>query len=300
MDVNYSPVNIRRLLRVGREVLNAKRSEREHELAGFLRAGSAGCLSEGRSYGECHRLAHARLVGIEKPVSDDREIMFAAGEGNEDLWEQVLVPSWQGQVLRGQRASRTDNGITVIGSPDIVLANGRGDWDTILELKLVSSTNSAIAKHVHGKPDSKHLVQAATYMWMTGLPVILCYTSRTDFAVEFMRKKLGINKMLPFYRMFYLRFRAGKLYYRDEFETNEVLVPHVTADGIAAFFDQVKGMGELRTLHDRPSNDHVDGSPSHWERCDARYCALAETCDRYEHDYTTWLAEARIKCLSAT
>ncbi len=297
MDIPYSGINVRKLLHDGRDLLNAKRREREAEHAGLLRAGSAGCLYEGRVYGECARIARARLAGADKPIEPSRHLMFHAGEGNEDLWEQVLVPSWQGQVLRGQALRRTllrGDGLEVLGSPDLVLADAAGEWQVLLELKLLSATNSTIARVLGGSPDSKHLVQSAAYMWLANKPAILCYTNRADFAIEFQRKKYGVAKIEPCYRLFYLAIKNDRLYYRDEFETNDVMT-NVTTRGIEDYYEMVAGT----TMPPRPESDHVDGSPAHWQRCDARYCAFSETCDRHERDYVTWLTEVRRICATA-
>ncbi len=217
--------------------------------------------------------------------------MFQAGEANEDLWQQVLVPSWQGQVLRGQEARKQGSFGAVLGSPDIVLADADGTWRTVLELKLVSATNSAIRRELEGDPDSKHLVQSAAYMWLTGLPCILCYTNRTDFNVEFQRKKYGVAKVEPFYRLFYLTFKDDRLWYRDEFKSDEQ-VTTVTASGVRNYYQLLADMAAEFRLGDRPSSDHVNGDPAAWSKCDPRYCAYSSTCDTYERDYRTWVDAA--------
>ena len=220
--------------------------------------------------------------------------MFEAGEGNEDLWENVLIEGWKGDVLRGQQLQKQGSWGTIVGSPDIVLSREE-NWDTILELKLLSATNSSISRLVEGKPDSKHLVQAATYMWMAEVPVILCYTNRADFAVEFKRKALGINKVEPQYRLFYLSFKDGQLRYRDEFDEHNVPTM-VTVDGIKAYYQRLYDMRANFLLYDRPTNYSVTGEPGHWDRCDARYCPFADACNRYEHDYHTWVDAVRQVC----
>lgn len=201
------------------------------------------------------------------------------------------MPSWSGQLLRRQHVTRDIDCGTVLGSPDIVLADRAGVWDTILELKLVSSVNSAVSKHLQGEPDSKNLIQSATYMWLTGKPVILCYTSRTYFALEFQRKKYGLARIEPFYRMYYLSFKDGVLFYRDEFEVKDVRTV-ITADGIERYYEQVARMGREKKLFDRPANrDVVQYELLPWSMCDKKYCPYAEACDRYEHDYNTWMLE---------
>lgn len=293
LNIPYTTTNVRTLLAKGHLGLDAEHAARERTLMGKLRAGSAGCIGmDGKVYGECHRIAHARLMGIDKPVEANRKIMFQGGEGNEDLWEKVLVKGYDGQILRKQEVQRTGAWGTVLGSPDLVLADAQGAWQTILELKLVCSTNSAIYKELEGTPDSKHLVQAATYMWLTGVPCVLCYTNRSDFAIEFKRKKYGVTKIEPFYRLMYLTFRDDVLFYRDEFASTEV-VTQITGAGIEAFYGMVRGMAATNLLGPRPTNDHVNGQPGGWDRCDSRYCAFAGACESFSDDYYSWLATVR-------
>lgn len=293
LEIPYSDLNLRSLLADGHQKLQAERATRAETTRGLLRAGSAGCVGEGGVYGECHRVAHLRWLGVEKPVEPTRSLMFQAGEGNEDLWERVLVPSWQGQVLRGQEVKKQGSWGTVMGSPDIVLANPEGVWRVVLELKLICATNSAIRRELEGEPDSKHLVQSATYMWLTGLPCVLCYTNRSDFAVEFQRKKYGgLAKVGPYYRLFYLSFKGDQLFYRDEWNSTEVPT-HVTGAGVQAYYQRLAQMAEEQQLYDRPSSDHVNGAAASWNKCDPRYCVFSDTCDRYERDYLTWVHAAR-------
>lgn len=221
--------------------------------------------------------------------------MFQAGEANEDLWEKVLVQGWEGQVLRNQKVQRQGSWGTVMGSPDIVLADKDGTWNTVLELKLLSAANSTIARVHEGEPDSKHLVQAATYMWLAETPVILCYTNRTDFAIEFRAKALGVRKIEPCYRLFYLSFKKGQLFYRDEFESFDVPTM-VTVDGIKGYYARLAEMSESHQLFDRPSNYGVTGKASPWDRCDPKYCPFADACNRFENDYLCWKSEVKLVC----
>lgn len=177
----------------------------------------------------------------------------------------------------------------VLGSPDLVLADESG-WRVVLELKLVSALNSAVQRELEGEPDSKHLVQSATYMWLTGCTAVLCYTNRTDFALQFQAKKYGVKKIEPYYRLYYLSFKNDTLWYRDEYSAAEVQTC-VTSQGIEAYYTMVS-KAATDGLGDRPTNDHVNGAPAAWDRCDSRYCTFADACDRYERSYPTWLDAA--------
>jgi hypothetical protein len=108
----------------------------------------------------------------------------------------------------------------------------------------------------------------------------------------FYAKKYGIKRLDPFYRMFYLSFKGGTLWYRDEYSSTEVETC-VTTQGIADYYKLVTDIGTDRQLHERPSNSHVNGAPGAWDRCDPKYCTFAEACERWERDYPTWLDAAK-------
>ena len=264
-------------------------------MRGIYRAGSAGLMVNGEVLGECHRVAHARALGIDKPVPLDRKIMFQGGETNEDSWERLLTAAGQ-RVLRGQRVSRTFDFGTVAGSPDLVLCDSADQPIAILELKQVSATNSAIYRELEGSPDSKHLIQSATYSWLTGLPVVLCYTSRSDFALQFAAKKYGVKKIEPFYRIFYLEWRNGVMFYRDEQKSTWVKTS-ITPTGIEHYYRLLRHMETEKTLLGRPSDLTVTGEPMAYNRCD--YCPLQSACDSYEHSYPTWIDAVHGLCRTA-
>ncbi len=289
MEIPYAEVNIRQLLEKGHALLRSEHKAKENVQRGVLRAGNSGCITDGTVYGECHRISHARALGHDKPVSFDREIMFQGGEANEDQWNRVTVPAWPGLVVRHAEVRKQGSWGTVMGHPDIILADAYANWKVLLELKQVMAANSAIYRCLEGEPDSKHLIQSATYMWMTGVPTILCYTSRSDFALEFKRKQYGgQTKIQPFYRMFYLTIKGDTLWYRDEFEQTEVKT-NVTISGIVAYYQLVHDMAHDFSLRDRPSNDSVTGRAAAWDRCDRRYCAFADACNESENNYQRWI-----------
>jgi hypothetical protein len=297
VNTGYTYINIRKLLVKGQAKLDTKHAEKERRLRGVYRAGSAGCIGDdGEVYGECHRVAHARALGHDKPVSDDRKIMFAGGETNEDTWERLLKGAWpEKNVIRGLEISRDEEWGKIVGSPDIVLASDDNGPEVVLELKQVSALNSACQRELEGNPDPKHLVQAATYMWLMQLPGVLCYTNRSDHAVQFMAKKYGTKKVLPFYRMFYLTIRDGRLYYRDEHKAEEVKTL-VTVEGIQLYYKMLSRVVD-EGLGPRPSSKHVNGAPAGYDRC--AYCDFQETCDQYEHRYDAWVDAVSLLCKDA-
>jgi hypothetical protein len=195
--VNNQTVSIKEVFDRGLQKLVAKHAETESTKVGTLRAGNTGLLlGDGRVVGKCARLTYLRMKGIEVEEPDaSRELMFAGGRGNEDLWIDVLKEGWDGPILREEQIAiswQTTSGITVTGRPDIVLcappaAEGQTLGKTVpvkgIELKLVSSLWTARDVGILLKPKMLHLLQAAHYSWQLGVPFELWYTSRADFAV---------------------------------------------------------------------------------------------------------------------
>jgi hypothetical protein len=289
LTIGWPDVDIRRVLEHGHKKIDDKKAQAEVGKRGKLRAGSSGCIVDGLVHGECHRIAHLRHVGVDKKHTLSRKLMFQAGEANEDLWDDVLVEGWDGQVLRHFEAAKQLPFGTIEGHPDIILADREGRHRFVLELKLLSALYTSIQRTFDGQPDEKHLIQSATYMWMTGLPGVLCYTNRTDFAVQFDRKRLGgIAKIEPCYRLYYLKIQNGRLFWRDE-ENPMAVETDITIAGIREYYRVVAGLRDwdVKTLGERPVSAGYD-------RCDAKYCTFSHACDKWEHNYPTWLHEARL------
>ncbi len=175
----------------------------EGDKQGTLRGGNSGIyIAESDTVaGSCHRIAHLRSLGInlDKQGMADRELMFSAGRMNEDGWFEALSRTWDGPILREEEVStywETTNGTKVTGRPDLVLVDKNTEQPVVgIELKLVSSLWTARDVLFEGKPKFPHLVQAAHYSWQLGVPFELWYTSRADFATNYIA-----NRVLPKYK----------------------------------------------------------------------------------------------------
>lgn len=288
-------MNIRQLLEQGHAAIDAEHEEKERLKRGSLRIGSAGCVTDaGEVRGECHRIALARTLGVDKEADGPRKIMFAAGNANEDVWADLLTRSWDGIILREEDIPVTwivpGSTTAVMGRPDLVLADKDGKPVHGLELKGVYSSGTAVGVEVRGEPQEKHLIQAAGYSMFLNIPYTLCYTNPAVVTLNYFEsKESGLKKLQPFYRMFDLIWRDDQLYYKDEFSSDEVATP-ITKKGIQDYYKLLVEMQERKSLGPRPANTAMDGRKMPWDRCDAKYCSFADSCDQHEQNYDAWIA----------
>jgi hypothetical protein len=256
MNISYSPVAIRDVLRTGQKEVDDARARKEVDRRGLLRVGSLGHIAaDGTNLGECKRIAHARWKGIEKDIEPDTKIMFRGGEGNEELVKQLLeaVPG-DISVVQDAKCEHNTDKWNLQGHTDLLVHDKAYDTNLILELKLVCSANTAKRVAVDKTPDIKHIIQLASYMWMLGEPGILMYVSRSNYVPTFKPKE----KMGPFYKFFYLSIKDDVVYWREEFDTKENK-SEITITGIKRFCDEV-----------------------------VSYCQFANTCNNYT-TYERWM-----------
>jgi hypothetical protein len=313
-------VNIRKLLEQGQAKQDADHAEQELLKAGNLRGGSAGVVgTDGKIYGECHRLALARLLGADKDHDSNRAIMFDAGRQAEESWAAKLIAAGA-TILREDeipikwQVPGTDRFVT--GRPDIVIGTseireigalaetGPGEWtaDTVeeftpnfgLELKGIYSASSAVRVELEGIPDPKHLAQAGFYSMALDVPYAICYTNPSVVEIPYWAQKRfpGRGKKLqPFYRIFYLRWNeSDQLEYRDE-QNDEWVQTVYTKQGIADYYSLIVEMEAKQELGPRPEGGYADGRPMPFEKCN--YCPLKAACDKHEDSYADWLAAIR-------
>jgi hypothetical protein len=320
-------MDIRKILEQGQAVQDAEHAAASALKVGNLRGGTAGCVADdGQIYGECHRVALARLLEVEKPHEPNRSIMFDAGNAAEDVWAAKLRAA-------GLEIAREDEYPVVwtvpgtkrlvTGRPDILIGKTelyRAGNNIVqakfvpefgLELKGIYSASSAIRVHVDGIPDPKHLSQAGFYSMALGnLPYALCYTNPSVIDVPgWAIKRVKAKKIQPFYRMFYLRWTDdGRLQYRDErdFDILQECVmgnnatsagwkdTTITRQGISDFYSLVHEMEEKKELGPRPANAYADGTQLPYDRCN--YCSFQKACDQQEDNFDAWLDQAKKDC----
>lgn len=195
-------------------LIDAKQAE-EKTKVGTLRAGNTGVLTPtGKVAGTCHRKTFLRFKGIElEPEDISRKLMFDAGNGNEDLWVNVLeAAKEEGLVIKREEELGLEwslpSGQKVSGRPDIVLgrfapssaADAATRWEPVrgIELKLVSSLWTAREVLLKGKPKTIHLMQAGHYAWKLGVPFEIWYSNRTTFAItDYSQDRFFARKNFP-------------------------------------------------------------------------------------------------------
>ncbi len=301
-------MNIRELLAKGQAEQDRQHDEQEIAKRGNLRGGSAGVVgTDGQIYGECHRVALARLLGAEKDTPENRKIMFAQGNANEDTWAGLLRDAGC-EIVREEEypvtwpIPGTDRVAT--GRPDILIGetefyragNGIVQAKFVpklgLELKGVFSHSTAFGVEIEGRPQNKHLCQAAFYSMALGkLPYVLCYTSGSVVDLMYWAQKIcGLKKLQPFYRFFYLEWRDETLWYRDE-KSDEAIETKITTQGLVDYYKLVVEMEQTKQLGPRPTADFLNGEKSKWDACGI--CEFKNACDNSEDSFDDWLAEIK-------
>lgn len=188
---------IKELIEAGTLMQIAEGDEQEKAKAGKLRGGSCGMVREdGSIVGACAAEAWARFKGVNgMPVDISKELMFAGGRANEDLWLASLKKSYDGPILCEEDIPLTwvtESGVAVTGRPDIVLGeliSTKTEIDRfvpvcLLELKQIMSSYSAYHVGVKNTPMLKHVIQAAWYTYQLGCLGELWYTSRQNITCD--------------------------------------------------------------------------------------------------------------------
>jgi len=300
-------MDVRKLLEAGQAAQNAAHAEGEKAKAGNLRGGTAGAIGkDGKVYGECHRVALARLLGADKEVDFNRHIMFNAGVAAEDSWAAKLAAA--GVVFRRESEIPVVVKVgerLVTGRPDIVIGELVREMDGSelfvpthgLELKGIYSASSGVRVALEGIPDPKHLAQAGFYSLALNVDYTLCYTNPSVIDVPYWGQKKfgGVKKLQPFYRLFSLRWDADEtLEYKDEEKDNWVST-QITKQGILDFYALVGDQADRQELGPRPEGGYADGTPLPWDKC--QYCSLSKICDQSEDNYAEWVDGIKVLAL---
>lgn len=294
----------------GRAVKAVARAAEEQTKLGLLRGGNAGAIIDGEVYGKCHRVSYLRTLGLEAPASKPN--MLEAGMASEELVAASLLAA--GLKVVGNQPVEWDlgDGVRVSGRPDLVVTGSSGDAGSVgVELKLACSIWTVRGVHYDLQPKSAHLIQAATYSLMTGLPFVLWYRSQVEFhlstAPKWLTSKFGKGgpwdydveyndkgeplKLVPFDRVYDLAWDTdGCLTYTTQ--GLPTVRTKLRADDIRTYYRTVASLGTDRDLGPRPTALSIDGSSS-YKPC--QYCELASVCDRYEGEpFDVWLDHAKV------
>jgi hypothetical protein len=311
-------IDIRAILVRGHLALAAQRKASEAEQAGHPRVGSSGCVTEsGEIYGTCHRVALARLLGIDSQPDVETEeglatdLLWKGGEANEWHWERILSLGLPGEVRVDEsgevsiRAEIDGAPADTLGHPDRVLFMRGGAALFGIELKGIFGGSTARTVYFDKTPKNENLVQAAAYFALSGLPgYALCYTSYCWIEMPYWaQKKYGQKHIKPFYRVFYMEWRDDVLWYRDETETEWVRTV-ITKEGIKDYYRLLSEMQTAKDLGPRVTGHYVSGEPHHFgEHAQCGLCQFKDACEAYDadKDYDGFLERIRAitKCETA-
>lgn len=184
-------MDVRRLWREGLAASVRAKSRVEQDRRGTYRGGSSGVvLPDGMVTGKCHRASLARSLGYEETHADSKQLMFKAGERNEDSWLDFLsqssfVTEEGGTIVKMDHAVefKTKAGTPITGSPDTVFYDRDGKAVHGLEHKNISSLWTAKTVLAEGTPKIAHIIQAALYMHGLDVPTYdLIYTNSMNFS----------------------------------------------------------------------------------------------------------------------
>lgn len=291
-------IDIRQLLIEGHAARAKEHEEKEKQIGNAYRIGSSGVVtSDGDIYGTCHRIAHARDIGLDnRPDPEDpMRIMWLAGEYNEDATFELLSKS----SYKGKIGAHDDLGVDVaiegvdqklVGHPDIGLFTKDGKVEMAVELKGVFGKSTAELVYLNDKPKPANIIQSAMYSLKLDVPYALMYTNPSYFSDFFLKKKYGISSIPPFYKIFYLRWNKETLEYRPE---NRVawVTTLITKSGLDDYYKLLDEMKKNEDLGPRINANYVDGTENKWGvESDCKFCGFSKACDQYDgdNDYLAW------------
>jgi hypothetical protein len=282
---------IRDLLIKGQSAQDAAKKAEDALKVGVLRGGTAGCVTaDGKILGNCHRVALARVIGIDKSIEFERHIMFDAGNAAEDSWAAKLLAAGADIRRESEIPVTVDiGGRLITGRPDIVLGEMK-DEEFVptcgIELKGVFSASTAVKVLLEDTPDVKHLTQAAFYSMSLNIPYWLCYTNPSAIDTPYWAiKKLGAPKKIqPFYKMFELKWDGDTLHYRDE-NQYEFVETVITKQGIMDYYKLIDELAKTESLGPRFEGGTVVGGRPPYSPCE--YCDFSEACDK-QTNFVEW------------
>jgi len=294
VNIDFTTVNLEQFIRAGEELLNVDHAAAEKAKLGDLRGGNSGCITENGDIIGCHRASVARALGLDLPSDPTSQFYFDLGRGLEWALTTKLVRGFPGEVRCEEDAGAEwtlPSGRRVTLRPDFFLVERNPDGTDApkvgVELKGIASPNKAHQVWFDGRPDPKHLCQAAHCSWKKETPWILMYFCPTKFDVNNdYRKKLNLPyraAILPFRAQFPLALRNGTLWYRNPVEGEDVETL-ITTNGIQNFYELVDECLATKTLYLPPASIYADGKPQHYNHekyC--TFCQLADSTDSFDH-----------------
>lgn len=306
-NIKYTDIDIESVLLAGEKKLQEEKDKAEESKRDNLRGGNSGCIdiTNGDIYG-CHRAAIARSLGLQVATDQHSRLFFDAGEGIEEILRPKFEAGWPHGVKCEEEIPvrwTTAAGHNVTGRPDFVLMDGgvlamddEGNKlsETLpsphvgVELKTIVSYNGMKRVWFDHKPEAKHVIQSAHYMWQHNCPWVLTYVSPARYMASLYDfKKMPREakmKIHPFRAHFYLEYRDDKLYYKyNGKETGTI----ITTQGINDYYDLIKECIESKNLAFHPVSKYIDGQDMPYRH--ESYCAYCKAAEEVNGNWDDWV-----------
>jgi len=282
---------------------------------GNLRGGNAGAVVGAKVYGDCPRTTALRLSGAQMPSDEQSHLLMGFGLGNEAVVDKWLKASGipPEQIKREEEIPVVYNhpsGKLVTGRPDAVILDEQGKPFWGIELKL-KGTVYGVSNVLHsGKSDTKHIIQAAHYMFKLGLKKYsIVYSVPVRFAVQdrdmakakadgvaVLRERDGQPQYykLGFYEAILELDSENKLSITSLAVGNRPQVRtelKLTEQHISDYYQLVVDLDARKEMPPRPTSGSIIPKQKEWKLCD--YCKLKSVCDSYEKgSIDTWFDHA--------
>lgn len=295
------------LLSKGRAVQREKRSTEELAKLGTVRGGNVGALVDGKYYGTCHRKTHLRQQGLEYPPEPYTDLMFPAGYNNEDIIIDELLAAGCTAVAGDSFMTDLGNGLNLGTTPDIIIKSP--DGSTGIEAKLVCSIHTALGVGFKLQPKEDHLLQAALYSHLTGLPYKLYYASRVYWHtlsvsskdhsllvgrddVEWSEKTGKAKRIVPFEREYSVEWTDKGLRYQCTSNPAPPMLLPIIPEHILDYYKASAAIANHQDLGPRPAAKSLQGDFTGW-KCMKDYCPFSESCANYDKhkDYAQWRSD---------
>lgn len=294
-NIKYTELDIEAILLAGEKNLHEQKKQSEDLKRDILRGGNSGCidLKTGDIYG-CHRAAIARALGLEDTIDYHSRLFFDAGEGIEEILRPKFEAGWTDVVKCEEEIPvkwTTEAGHTVTGRPDFVLCDSKGDTyapKVGIELKTIVSYNGMKRVWFDHKPEAKHVIQSAHYMWQHKCPWVLTYVSPARYMASLYDfKKMPREakmKLHPFRVHFYLEYRNDQLFYKFHEKETETII---TTKGINDYYDLIKECIDTKQLFFHPVSKYIDGSDMPYNH--EAYCTYCKAVDEVGGNFDDWV-----------
>lgn len=162
------------LLKEGRKLLVQERAASEAKKTPTLRGGSAGAVvphkKEDKVYGNCHRLAHLRWLGLDVPPAEADYWMFDEGLTSEDILNNLLQAGYRGPILFEEDMPvtwHTEDGEKVTGRCDAVVGEVLDPKEALAVEKEVKKALAKLKKFGEDYPEITKQVNRHYLMSLT-------------------------------------------------------------------------------------------------------------------------------------